>query len=110
MPTLNDPDPNLREIMVLLVDDQAMIGEAVRRALHGEPKLQFHYCSSPTEAVQTAERIKPTVILQDLIMPGVDGLALVRDYRARGATRNIPIIVLSTREDPAVKSAAFAFW
>jgi two-component system chemotaxis family response regulator WspR len=48
------------------------------------------------------------VILQDLVMPGVDGLTLVRQYRLNPATRDIPIIVLSTREDPATKSAAFA--
>ena len=108
MNPFDDPDSRLQESMVLLVDDQAMIGEAVRRALVGEPRLQFHFCSSAGEAVQTAERIKPTVILQDLIMPTVDGLSLVREYRARPGTRDIPIIVLSTREDPAVKSEAFA--
>jgi two-component system chemotaxis family response regulator WspR len=108
MNLFDDPDGRLHEIMVLLVDDQAMIGEAVRRALVGEPRLQFHFCSNATHALQTAERIKPTVILQDLIMPGVDGLALVREYRACLSTRDIPIIVLSTREDPTVKSEAFA--
>lgn len=94
-------------IRVLLVDDQAMIGEAVRRALASKPNFVFHYCSNPAEAVETAENIKPTVILQDLVMPGVDGLTLVRQYRANPRTKDIPIIVLSTREDPAVKSEAF---
>jgi two-component system chemotaxis family response regulator WspR len=41
-------------------------------------------------------------------MPGVDGLALVREYRSRPATRNTPVIVLSTREEPTVKRDAFA--
>ena len=40
-------------------------------------------------------------------MPGVDGLALVRQYRADSRTKNIPIIVLSSREEGAVKSQAF---
>lgn len=95
-------------VRVLLVDDQAMIGEAVRRALAGHPDISFHYCADPAEAVATAERLKPTVILQDLVMPGIDGLALVRRYRAHPATRNIPVIVLSTKEEPAVKSEAFS--
>ncbi|PJI51190.1 MAG: diguanylate cyclase response regulator [Pseudomonas sp.] len=94
--------------MVLLVDDQPMIGEAVRRALADDPSIDFHFCSDPHQAVALAIQIKPTVILQDLVMPGVDGLALVREYRANPATRGLPIIVLSTKEDPAVKSAAFA--
>lgn len=94
--------------MVLLVDDQAIIGEAIRRALTGAPDIDFHYCSQPDEAVAVAERTQPTVILQDLVMPGTDGLTLVRHYRENPGTRDIPIIVLSTKEEPTMKSAAFA--
>jgi two-component system, chemotaxis family, response regulator WspR len=94
--------------MVLLVDDQAMIGEAIRRALLGQPNIEFHYCSNPGRAVEIAKKIKPTVILQDLVMPDIDGLTLVRQYRGNPATKDIPIIVLSTKEEAAIKSAAFA--
>jgi len=94
--------------MVLLVDDQAMVGEAVRRALLNQPDIDFHFCSDPAEAITVAEQISATVILQDLVMPGIDGLTLVRRYRANPATGEIPIVVLSTKEDPAVKGDAFA--
>jgi len=94
--------------MVLLVDDQAMVCEAVRRALANEPDIDFHYCADPREAMSTATHIKPTVILQDLIMPGIDGLTLVSQYRANPATREIPIVVLSTNENPQIKGQAFA--
>ena len=94
--------------MVLLVDDQAMIGEAVRRGLSNEENIDFHFCADPHQAIAHAIRIKPTVILQDLVMPGLDGLSLVREYRNHPATKDIPIIVLSTKEDPLIKSAAFA--
>jgi len=97
---------NENSAMVLLVDDQAMIGEAVRRGLAHEENIDFHFCADPHQAVAQAMRIKPTVILQDLIMPGLDGLSLVREYRNNPATQDIPIIVLSTKEDPLVKSAA----
>jgi two-component system chemotaxis family response regulator WspR len=94
--------------LVLLVDDQAMIGEAMRRALSGEQDIDFHYCQDPHSAVELANRLRPTVILQDLVMPGVDGLALVQQYRAHPGTRDVPVIMLSTKEDPTIKSAAFA--
>lgn len=94
--------------MVLLVDDQAMIGEAVRRGLSNQENIDFHFCSDPQQAIAQAVRIKPTVILQDLVMPGLDGLSLVREYRNHPATKDIPIIVLSTKEDPLIKSAAFS--
>lgn len=96
------------KVMVLLVDDQIMVGEAIRRALMSEYDIGFHYCSSAEEAVQVAEKTQPTVILQDLVMPGMDGLTLVRQYRANPLTADIPVIVLSSKEDAAVKRDAFA--
>jgi signal transduction histidine kinase/HPt (histidine-containing phosphotransfer) domain-containing protein len=95
-------------VMVLLVDDQAMVCEAIRRALAGHRDIDFHYCADAHEAVVVANQIKPTVILQDLVMPGIDGLTLVGHFRANEATRETPIIVLSTNETPQVKGQAFA--
>ena len=37
--------------MVLLVDDQAMIGEAVRRGLSNEENIDFHFCADPHQAI-----------------------------------------------------------
>src|SRR5690606_17222052 len=96
------------KMMVLLVDDQSLVGQAVRMALSKHPHISFHYCSRAEEAVGIAELTKPTVILQDLVMPGVDGLALVPQYRSNPATRDIPIVVLSSTDDPVMKRAAFA--
>jgi len=93
--------------MVLLVDDQPIVAEAVRRILADLDDIDFHYCSESNEALQLAIRIKPTVILQDLIMPNLDGLDLLRLYRANPATQDVPIIVLSVKEEPKVKAKAF---
>src|SRR5258706_8841657 len=85
-----------QHVMVLLVDDQAMVCEAVRRALANQTDMDFHYCADAREALTVANQIKPTVILQDLVMPGIDGLTLLSQYRANPITKDIPIIVLST--------------
>ena len=95
--------------MVLLIDDQAFVGEAVRRLLTDEhSEFAFHYCSDPRAAVATANEIVPTVILLDLVMPGMDGLELLRLFRANASTCETPIIVLSVKEDARVKHDAFA--
>lgn len=99
--------PSDQSIMVLLVDDQPLIGEAVRRALQDEVGINFHYCANPLDAVALARDVQPTVILQDLVMPAVSGLDLVRQYRADPAIKDTPIIVLSTKEEASVKSEAF---
>ena len=102
--------PSLTEhtITVLLVDDQAMIGEAVRRMLADQPDIEFHFLSDPTKALQVAAEVNPTVILQDLVMPEIDGLKLVQFFRAGEKTRDVPMIVLSSKEEPKVKAEAFA--
>lgn len=107
-PALNASAPQTYVAMVLLVDDQIMIGETVRRALVGEPDIEFHFCADPNQAIALAEQISPTVILQDLVMPGVDGLSLVRRYRLHPSMQSTPVIVLSSREDPKIKGDAFA--
>jgi signal transduction histidine kinase len=101
--------PSLEQpVTVLLVDDQALVGAAIRRMLATEEDIVFHYCSEPTQAIQMATEVAPTVILQDLVMPEINGLLLVRFFRANSATRDVPIIVLSAKEDPTLKAEAFA--
>lgn len=95
-------------VRVLLIDDQRMVGEAVRRMLASEEGLDYEFCMDPLKAMETALRFGPTVILQDLVMPGIDGLSLVEQFRAQEATRNIPMIVLSSQEEPLIKADAFA--
>lgn len=99
-----DPHP----IKVLLVDDQPMVGETVRRMLADEPHLEFRYCPDPAAAIDTANEFRPTVILQDLVMPDIDGLQLVRYFRANADTRDVPLVVLSSKEEPVVKARAFS--
>jgi adenylate cyclase len=96
-----------RGISVLLVDDQPMIAEAIRQMLAKETEIRLHHCVDPRQALAMAAEVQPTVILQDLMMPDIDGLALVRYYRAYPVTSDVPIIVLSTREEPVTKAEAF---
>jgi two-component system chemotaxis family response regulator WspR len=106
-PSILTPQSSEYVAMVLLVDDQMLVVEAVRRVLAKQPNIDFHFCVNPAEAVAVAREVKPTIILQDLVMPGIDGLELVRQYRQEPSIASIPIIVLSTKEEPAIKSDAF---
>lgn len=100
-------DLTRHDITVLLVDDQAIVGETVRRMLAPEPDIVFHYCSDPARAVAAAVEISPTVILQDLVMPEIDGLTLVRFYRKHPRLKDVPLIVLSAQEEATTKAEAF---
>jgi sigma-B regulation protein RsbU (phosphoserine phosphatase) len=100
------PDPFA--IKVLLVDDQVMVGETVRKMLASERDIEYRFCPDPAAAIDTANEFHPTVILQDLVMPDIDGLQLVKFYRANPGTRDTPLVVLSSKEEPIIKAKAFA--
>lgn len=93
---------------VLLVDDQAIVAEKIRRMLETEDDMEFHYCDDPKRAIEMAAEIGATTVLQDLVMPDIDGMTLVKFFRNHPATRAIPIIVLSSKENPHDKSEAFS--
>jgi CheY-like chemotaxis protein len=97
-----------RQIVVLLVDDQAFVGAAVGRLLATEPDIALHCCRNALEAVALASQLNPTIILQDLVMPDIDGLTLVRLFRTNPRTAETPVIVLSGNDDLDTRARALA--
>jgi len=95
-------------IDVLVIDDQMMVIEGVRRMLLVENDITIHGCTESEKALETAISIKPMVILLDLIMPAIDGMALLELFKQNKSTEDIPIIMLSTVDAAVDKSAAFA--
>lgn len=93
---------------ILLVDDDVVVSEAIRTLIQEASDLELVYCNDPTQAINTAEQVHASAILLDLVMPEIDGLTLLRYFRANGETKNIPILMLSTTDDPEVKAEAFA--
>lgn len=100
--------PKEHEARVFLVDDQLIVAEALRRMLMDIEHIEYAYCLDPSIAVEQAIKFRPTVILQDLVMPSMDGLMLLSKLRSAPSTCDIPVIVLSSKEDPKIKSEAFA--
>jgi DNA-binding response OmpR family regulator len=101
------PRPERAHAPILLIDDQRFVGMALARLLDGEP-LELHCCERGAEAEAIADRIRPALILQDLVMPDVDGLALVKAFRLRASTAHTPVIVLSGNDDEATRARALA--
>jgi sigma-B regulation protein RsbU (phosphoserine phosphatase) len=96
-----------QRISVLLVDDQPIIGEALRKMLASEADIDFLHIQDPTQVIPQIDTFNPTVILLDLVMPQVEGLTLLRYLRANQASKDIPIVVLSSKEEASVKAHAF---
>lgn len=94
-------------VKVMLVDDQTIIIDTIRHMLREQPDIELHCVTDAKTALQCAIALQPTVILQDLVMPNIDGFELVRQYRAHPATEAIPIIILSGEEDATKKVQGF---
>jgi sigma-B regulation protein RsbU (phosphoserine phosphatase) len=101
-------DPARAATRVLIVDDQPIIAEAVRRMLLPHPEISLHYCQKGADALAKVAEVRPDVILQDLVMPDADGLELVSAYRRDPSLARTPLIVLSTKEEGTTKADAFA--
>ncbi|MFZ9914025.1 MAG: response regulator, partial [Phycisphaerales bacterium] len=93
---------------VLVVDDQQLIAEAVRRILAEDPAADVQACTRASEAVARAVQLRPAVILQDLTMPDGDGLELVERYAWQAELAETAVIVLSATQDPVTKAEAFS--
>ena len=105
---MNSPESPRRALAVLLVDDHAFVATVLQSLLVSEPDIDLHHCDRALDAVARATALAPDVILQDLVMPEMDGLSLVRAYRGNVATARTPIVVLSGNDDEATKARALA--
>ncbi|MEH2125500.1 ATP-binding protein [Nostoc sp.] len=101
-------DAKISTVRLLLIDDQVIISEAFRRIVATETDISLHYTSNPAKAIQDAIAIEPTTIFLDMIMPDIDGLMLLRWFRSHPVTRDIPIVMLSSKEEAKLKAEAFA--
>ena len=95
-------------INLLLVDDHRFVATVLNSLLAEESDISFHWCERAVDAVGRANALRPDVILQDLVMPDIDGFTLVRRFRANPSTATTPVIVLSGSDDDATRAQAVA--
>ena len=102
------PTNDRRPIVVLLVDDQPFVGAAIGMLLESEPDIELHCCLWAVNAIALANQLAPTLVLQDLVMPDIDGLTLVGRFRDNPQTAATPVIVLSGNDDADTRARALA--
>jgi len=94
-----------RKITIVLVDDHRVVREGLRALLESEPDLSvIGEAGDGLSAIRLVERLKPNVLLLDLIIPGLNGQEVTR--RTRKCSPNTRVIVLSMHSsEPYVMEA-----
>jgi two-component system, chemotaxis family, protein-glutamate methylesterase/glutaminase len=82
-----------RVVRVLVVDDSAYVRKVVKQMLSRSPFIEVvGTARDGAEALEMVEQLAPDVVTCDLVMPGMDGIAFVREQMAR---RPLPVVIVS---------------
>ena len=92
---------------ILIVEDDPTIGRMLAATLEAEGYATL-VASSGEEGIARAMRDVPQLLILDLLLPGMDGFAVVEHLRGNIKTSHIPVVILSARHDTADKVRAFA--
>jgi threonine synthase len=89
---------------IAIVDDHPEVRRLIRRILQSMGDYQLYEASDGMEAIKLAETEHPNLIILDLMMPEMDGFAVMEKLHANPDTAEIPIIVVTAKElTPAEK-------
>jgi two-component system alkaline phosphatase synthesis response regulator PhoP len=85
---------------VLVIDDSVLIREAAKVALGAIGGWSVLTAASGQEGIAVAESEQPDAIVLDVVMPGMDGIAVAVCLRAAPATGSLPIVLLTAKDRP----------
>lgn len=89
---------------VLIVEDDALLLRVLNEAFLDEG-FNVATVENGLEVEDTVSKFSPDIILLDLILPGIDGFAVLKKLKSDEKSKKIPVIVLSNLDDPGdVKS------
>ena len=94
-------------IRLMVVDDHPMMRTGLREALEDEADFEVvELASDGAEAVETARRVEPDVIVMDVMMPNMDGVDACREIMEALPHTKVLMLTASTEEDAVVEAVA----
>lgn len=90
---------------VVLIEDSKVLAIALSGALKVEG-IEVHWAANGVEGVSLAKQQKPDLILLDLMLPKLSGFEVCKLLKTDNATWKIPVVIMSTLNDPENKDRA----
>jgi twitching motility two-component system response regulator PilH len=87
---------------VLVVDDNASDRANLEKIVSGAG-YNVVFATGGKEAIEKAKSEKPDLIFMDVVMPDIDGFAATRAIKADAATKNIPVVFVTSKNQKADK-------
>ena len=91
---------------ILVVDDEMDILELIRHSLSKEG-FEVHIAANGAQALEQTTKIKPEIILMDVMMPIMDGMEACRQLKENPETKHIPVVFLTARSEEFAELAGF---
>jgi len=79
---------------VLMIEDDVVIASMYQLRLEADG-WQVHVATTGEDGVVDATRLLPDAVVLDMMLPGIDGVEVLRRLRARPETQNLAVVVLS---------------
>jgi two-component system OmpR family response regulator len=86
---------------ILCIDDEEDILQVAKLSLEMVGGFQVSLCHGSQKAVEEAARLRPSLILLDVMMPERDGPATLEVLRANPATANLPVVFMTAKVQSA---------
>lgn len=100
-------DEPIKKKKILLIDDETDFAKLVKKNLESIGDFEVYTADEGSQGITLAKKIKPVLILLDIMMSGVDGFGVLEKLKADVDTLHIPVIMLTARtdEESMVKAA-----
>jgi DNA-binding response OmpR family regulator len=91
---------------ILVIEDDEIVAQSIERSLRGD-EFRVMITNSGMDGLRSARRLRPALVILDIIMPGMDGYAVCKEIRSDPNLQDVPILFLTAKIRDEDKIAGF---
>jgi DNA-binding response OmpR family regulator len=92
-------------LKVLIIEDDSLLRNLLSLKLQ-KNSIEHKFCHSGDEAIGMVNEYNPTIVILDLMLPGKNGMEVLRELRQSDKTADLPVIIFSNKDDDSERETA----